>query len=216
MLNFYKFSFIYPIFIFSSYFLLGFGVSIALAELPPSALVDTEGKRYISIEKAQSEISIDGSLDDEDWENATFQKHFLQREPTYGEETSEDTQIALLKDEDNLYIGIKCYDSSSPEIIAKADVLIITGVTLLNHTLEEILQAAGPHAEIAVIGPTASLLPEALFQRGVRVVGGVWVQKPDELLDVLAAGGSGYHFFDDLAARIVIENKALGNSAGII
>ena len=98
----------------------------------------------------------------------------------------------------------------SREIIAKADVLIITGVTLLNHTLEEILQAAGPHAEI---GPTASLLPEALFQRGVRVVGGVWVQKPDELLDVLAAGGSGYHFFDDLAARIVIENKALDNSA---
>ena len=50
----------------------------------------------------------------------------------------------------------------SREIIAKADVLIITGVTLLNHSLEEILQAAGPHAEIAVIGPTASLLPEAL------------------------------------------------------
>ncbi len=104
----------------------------------------------------------------------------------------------------------------SREIIAKADVLIITGVTLLNHSLEEILQAAGPHAEIAVIGPTASLLPEALFQRGVRVVGGMWVQKPDELLDVLAAGGSGYHFFDDLAARIVIENKAWGNSAGSI
>ena len=104
----------------------------------------------------------------------------------------------------------------SREIIAKADVLIITGVTLLNHSLDEILQVARPHAEIAVIGPTASLMPEALFQRGVRVVGGVWVQKPDELLGVLAAGGSGYHLFDDLAARIVIENKALDNSAANI
>jgi uncharacterized protein (DUF4213/DUF364 family) len=89
--------------------------------------------------------------------------------------------------------------------VALADVLIVTGVTLVNHTLEPILNAARPDAEIAVIGPTASMLPEALFERGVRVVGGVWVKKPGELLDVLAAGGSGYHFFDKLAPRIVIE-----------
>jgi uncharacterized protein (DUF4213/DUF364 family) len=62
-------------------------------------------------------------------------------------------------------------------------------------------------AEIAVIGPTASMLPDVLFACGVRVVGGVWVKKPDELLDVLAAGGSGYHFFDNLAPRIVIERE---------
>jgi uncharacterized protein (DUF4213/DUF364 family) len=53
-----------------------------------------------------------------------------------------------------------------------ADVLIITGVTLVNHTLQPILAAARPDAEIAVIGPTASLLPDALFARGVRVVRG--------------------------------------------
>jgi uncharacterized protein (DUF4213/DUF364 family) len=86
-------------------------------------------------------------------------------------------------------------------------VLIVTGVTLVNHTLEEILKVARQDAEIAVIGPTASMLPDALFARGVRVVGGVWVKKPDELLDVLAAGGSGYHFFDNLAPRIVIEKE---------
>jgi uncharacterized protein (DUF4213/DUF364 family) len=96
----------------------------------------------------------------------------------------------------------------SEETIAAADVLIITGVTLVNHTLEPILKAARPDAEIAVIGPTASMLPEALFAHGARVVGGVWVKKPDELLDVLAAGGSGYHFFDKLAPRIVIEKPS--------
>ena len=93
----------------------------------------------------------------------------------------------------------------STEIIGRADVLIITGVTLVNHTLEGILHAAGPDAEIAVMGPTASLLPEPIFERGVRIVGGVKVTHPDELLDVLAAGGSGYHFFDKLADRIVIR-----------
>lgn len=94
------------------------------------------------------------------------------------------------------------------ETIAAADVLIITGVTLVNRTLQPILAAARPDAEIAVIGPTASLLPDALFARGVRVVGGVRVKKPDELLDVLAAGGSGYHFFEKLAPRMVIEKPS--------
>lgn len=96
----------------------------------------------------------------------------------------------------------------SEQILRKADVLIITGVTLVNHTLEGILARAKDGAEIAVMGPTASLLPEPLFDRGVRVVGGVRVQKADELLDVLAAGGSGYHFLDDLAVRTVLERRS--------
>ena len=93
----------------------------------------------------------------------------------------------------------------SEEILRQADVLIITGVTLVNGTLEGILKSAKPEAEIAVVGPSAGLLPGPMFERGVRVVGGVWVQKPDTLLDALAAGGSGYHFLDTLADRIVIE-----------
>jgi uncharacterized protein (DUF4213/DUF364 family) len=110
----------------------------------------------------------------------------------------------LKNDEMDHFIPAEC----SVETISAADVLIITGVTLVNHTLEMILEAARPDAEIAVIGPTASLLPDALFARGVRVVGGVWVKKPDECLDVLAAGGSGFHFFDRLAPRITIEKSS--------
>jgi uncharacterized protein (DUF4213/DUF364 family) len=99
----------------------------------------------------------------------------------------------------------------SETIVSTADVLIITGVTLVNHTLEGILGAAKVGAEIAVMGPTASLLPEPLFDRNVRIVGGVWVKKPDQLLDCVAAGGSGYHFFDHLATRIVMERSVNRN-----
>lgn len=107
-----------------------------------------------------------------------------------------------LRDEE---LGHYIPSERSEEVLDKADVLIITGVTLVNHTLEGILQSARAGAEIAVMGPTASMLPEPMFERGVSIVGGVWVKKPDELLDVLAAGGSGYHFLDRLADRIVIE-----------
>jgi len=96
----------------------------------------------------------------------------------------------------------------SDEIVKKADALIITGVSLLNNTLDPILSLARPGVEIAVMGPTASMVPEPMFRRGVRVVGGVWVKRPDELLNVLASGGSGYHLFDEIAMRIVWEREA--------
>lgn len=97
------------------------------------------------------------------------------------------------------------------EAIGQADILVITGVTLLNHTLEGILQKAAGGADIYLMGPTAGMLPGPLFARGVRVIGGIRVKRPDEVLDVLAAGGSGYHIFDDLAERIVLvtSEKAL-------
>ncbi len=95
----------------------------------------------------------------------------------------------------------------SNRIVNKADILIITGVTLINHTLEGILAAAKPGAQIAVMGPTASSLPEPLFQRGVSIIGGVMVTEPDRLLDIISTGGSGYHFLDKYADRMVIEKK---------
>ena len=51
----------------------------------------------------------------------------------------------------------------SEETIVAADVLIVTGVTLVNHTLEKIMMVARWNAEIAVIEPTASILPDVLF-----------------------------------------------------
>ena len=56
-------------------------------------------------------------------------------------------------------------------------------------------------------GPTASMLPDAFFKRGVTMMGGIVATKPDELLDVIAEGGSGYHFFGKSAERMVIRNK---------
>lgn len=96
--------------------------------------------------------------------------------------------------------------SDSEERIRESDLLVITGVTILNRTLEWILDRARPDAEIALMGPTASMVPDVLFDHGVNVVGGVRVTIPDRLLDLLAMGGSGYHFFDTFADRMVMIN----------
>ncbi|MDO4555799.1 MAG: DUF364 domain-containing protein [Lachnospiraceae bacterium] len=97
------------------------------------------------------------------------------------------------------------------EIVPQGDLLVITGVTILNHTLPDILACAKEGAEILITGPTASMLPDAFFKRGVTMLGGIQVTKPDELLDIIAEGGSGYHFFGKYAERSVIRIKRGGD-----
>jgi Uncharacterized conserved protein len=98
------------------------------------------------------------------------------------------------------------------EVVPQAKLLVITGVTILNDTLPDILKMAQPGAEIIVTGPTASMLPEAFFERGVTTLGGIMVTKPDELLDIISQAGSGYHFFGKSAERLIIRKKP-GRSA---
>jgi uncharacterized protein (DUF4213/DUF364 family) len=97
------------------------------------------------------------------------------------------------------------------EVVPAADILVITGTTLLNGTLPGLLEMAKHGAEIVVAGPTASMLPDAFFRRGVTVLGGVLVTKADEALDVISEGGSGYHFFNKSAERLVVRRKQGAN-----
>jgi uncharacterized protein (DUF4213/DUF364 family) len=97
--------------------------------------------------------------------------------------------------------------SDAAKYVPEADVLVITGVTVLNDTLPGLLKMTKPGAYILVTGPSASMLPDAFFEQGVSAVGGIQVTKPDELLDVIAEGGSGYHFFEKSAERQVFIKK---------
>jgi uncharacterized protein (DUF4213/DUF364 family) len=94
----------------------------------------------------------------------------------------------------------------APEFVPDADLLVITGTTMLNDTLPGLLAMAKPGAQIIVTGPTASMLPDAFFSRGTNL-GGIVVTKPDDLLDIISEGGSGYHFFGKSAERTVVVPK---------
>ena len=88
------------------------------------------------------------------------------------------------------------------QAIAEADVLITTGTTLINGTLDGLLQHLRPGAQAAVVGPTATLWPAPFARRGTTVVGGTRVTDADALLDLLSEGGSGYHFFGKSVERV--------------
>jgi uncharacterized protein (DUF4213/DUF364 family) len=94
-------------------------------------------------------------------------------------------------------------------VVPEADVLLITGTTLINDTLEELLRLAKPAARVTMVGPTVSLLPGAFLRRGADILGTVRITAPDEFLDLLAEGGSGYHFLGRSAQKVVLVRRAV-------
>jgi len=95
------------------------------------------------------------------------------------------------------------------QVLPTADIVLITGTTLVNDTLEHLLAMCRPTTRVVVVGPTVGLLPDAFWRRGVTVLGGIRVTAPDTFLDVLAEGGSGYHFFGRSAEKFVLMQQTL-------
>jgi uncharacterized protein (DUF4213/DUF364 family) len=93
------------------------------------------------------------------------------------------------------------------QVVPDADCVLITGTTLLNDTLENLLALCRPDARVVLVGPTVGLYPDPFLRRGVDVLGGVHVTIPDAFLNVLAEGGSGYHFFGRSAEKVVLARK---------
>ena len=62
-------------------------------------------------------ITIDGMLDEEPWRSAPKIGDLVQRQPNAGSAPTEDTEVTLLYDRDNLYIGVVAYDSEPAKVI---------------------------------------------------------------------------------------------------
>jgi len=98
-------------------------------------------------------------------------------------------------------------------VVPEADVLLITGTTLINGTLEELLALARPTARVTMVGPTVSLLPDGFLRRGADILGTVRITDPDAFLDILAEGGSGYHFLGRTAQKVVLVRRLAARAA---
>jgi uncharacterized protein (DUF4213/DUF364 family) len=93
-------------------------------------------------------------------------------------------------------------DSEMKTAIENSQVVIITGTALVNHTIDAVLSWVNQEKRTAIIGPTASLLPDAFFRRGVHVVAGVRILNPDLMLKILKQGGSAYHLLRECSEKI--------------
>ena len=61
---------------------------------------------------------MDGIVDESSWALADVATNFLQREPQEGQPATERTEVRILHDDENLYVGLIAYDSDPSAIIA--------------------------------------------------------------------------------------------------
>ena len=75
------------------------------------------------------------------------------------------------------------------EILPKSDVVAITGMSLINHTLQDLLDLCPEGSFVMVLGPSAPLSP-VLFDYGVDVISGAVIENIKKVLRVVTQGGN--------------------------
>jgi uncharacterized protein (DUF4213/DUF364 family) len=75
------------------------------------------------------------------------------------------------------------------ELLPQADVVALTGTSLINHTFDGLIALCRPDAFVLLLGASAPLAP-ALFDMGVSAVSGTRVVDPQSVLHLLGQGAT--------------------------
>jgi len=83
-----------------------------------SFVTSAQTKIYKAV-RVQTPPVIDGSLSDSVWQSAPAISDFAEQEPKRNNPPSEKTEVKILYDENNIYIGAFCYDREPGKIVAR-------------------------------------------------------------------------------------------------
>ncbi len=92
-------------------------LGVLYSQAQPSARTEDEAPR-LRAARTSEPIVLDGLLSEESWFQAQPATGFLQKDPQEGEPASEKTEVRILYDTRNLYIGVFCFDSNPTAIRA--------------------------------------------------------------------------------------------------
>ena len=96
-------------------------IALTLSCLSTASLAQDPEKKITAVH-IQSPILIDGNLDEPEWSLAQPATDFVQQEPLMGEPSTERTEVRILYDDENLYLGVYCFDSAGSEGITITDI----------------------------------------------------------------------------------------------
>ncbi|MEJ2109250.1 MAG: DUF364 domain-containing protein [Acidobacteriota bacterium] len=85
-------------------------------------------------------------------------------------------------------------ESASTELLPGCQVVIITATSLLNGTMDGLLDLVGKAREIAILGPSTPFVPEVFGQHGVTMLSGLQVQDAGKILQIVSEGGGTRQF----------------------
>jgi len=93
-------------------------LSIAWSILFPQSNTDSEKRAIITKQISENKIEIDGLLNEPEWKMVLPAKDFIQRDPIQGSPATEKTEVYVVHDKENLYIGAILFDSNPDGILA--------------------------------------------------------------------------------------------------
>lgn len=109
---------------------------------------------------------------------------------------------ALKKGQKQYYVPATEY----PSILPQSDIVIITGLSLVNNTFDDLLSSISRGTQVIVTGPSSSMIPDLLFERKVDIVGSAKITDPDVLFRVVSEAGTGFHLFKYCAEKYCVVN----------
>lgn len=88
--------------------------------------------------------------------------------------------------------------------LSRCQVAIITATSIINHTVDELLESAHACRQTALVGASTPLVSEAFQATGVDLLSGVVVTSPEEVLQVVSEGG-GMRQFGPYVRKVTVN-----------
>lgn len=76
-----------------------------------------------------------------------------------------------------------------PKMLPRCDAAIITATSIVNNTVDAILEAAKDCRQVVVLGASTPLVPQAFSGTPVTLLSGVVANQPEQVLQVVSQGG---------------------------
>jgi hypothetical protein len=96
------------------------GSPLLFGQQPPLSAEALSQRKSLTAVRVETPIRMDGVLDEEVWRESASGDHFIQAEPYEGEPATEQTDVKVLYDSENLYIGVYCHDSEPESILVNS------------------------------------------------------------------------------------------------
>ena len=86
--------------------------------------------------------------------------------------------------------GGECYpEEDAYRLLPQCEVAMITSTSILNHTIDRLLESSCSCREVVLMGATTPLLPQAFENTPVTLLSGVIITRPEEILRIVSEGG---------------------------
>ncbi len=97
-------------------------------------------------------------------------------------------------------------ESAAQDLLPQCRIVILSATTILNHTVDALLDSCKAAKEIVLLGPSTPFMPEIFSSRGVTILSGLQVIDASYVLRVVSEGG-GTRQFGRAARKLTLRIK---------